>query len=689
MNNRIDPQGAHRRDIDGLRAVAILGVLGYHASSGGLRGGFVGVDIFFVLSGYLISRIIFGGLRHSSFSFVDFYARRIKRIFPALLVVLAAVSLFGWFALLTDEYEMLGKHVAAGAAFVANFVLWRETGYFDPAADLKPLLHLWSLGIEEQFYLFWPLLLCLLAWRRIKPLPVVIAITIVSFALNVAWVGAHEARAFYSPITRLWELSLGGALSCVEVTGSEGYQRWSAWVDRGGGRWLSVLGLSLLLLSLVLLSNTQLFPGWRAALPTVGTLLLIAAGPKPFINRAMLGHPIMVFVGLISYPLYLWHWPLLSFQRVLAGGEISGGTVIVTMALAVLLAWLTWRFIERPIRSSRLRLQPSLTLLSGVTLAGIVGYLSFVQVLEPRSARFGLDKIVSASSLLAFPGPNLRVLSKNDSSNIEPVREQGKGNHAVLFLGDSFVEQYYPRIDWLLSNYPLQTRHVIFSTCGGCPPLPHVREKHHPYCDGLIERGIALAHSPEVDTVVVAADWISYFIGPPVPEKNEYYYDDGTAHGDIEHEFGTPASERTFAALEAMIRDFVEAGRRVYLVLPHPTGIEFQPRSLIQRGLTDLSFRITVPNIATSTIVAQMQPVVDRLRQIAARTGAEIIDPVPSLCHDGTCSVVTAAGEPLYRDFAHLNPEFVRQSVGYLDGLLMLQGPRVAAEPLRSVATSE
>jgi len=674
-----DFHSAHRRDIDGLRAVAILSVLGYHANSNWLPGGFVGVDIFFVLSGYLISGIIFNGLQQSRFSFADFYARRIKRIFPALLLVLVAVCLFGWFALFTDEYRMLGAHLAAGAGFVSNIVLWREAGYFDPAADLKPLLHLWSLGIEEQFYLFWPPLLYLLWLRRIKPLPVIIAITIGSFALNAYWVSAHEVRTFYLPATRLWELSLGGALACIHVNDRDAYARWSARLGVAGARLMAASGLALLIVSVCLLSKHQLFPGWRATLPTIGTLLLIAAGPRTWINRNLLGNPLMVFVGLISYPLYLWHWPLLSFQRIVTGAELSTTTLLTTMALAVALAWLTYRFIERPIRTSRFRLQPSLALASGATLVGIVGYLGFAQIIQPRSSQYGLEQIIGASAQFAFPGPHLRVLPALGPSGNPPVRMQGISPQTVLFLGDSEVEQYYPRIDWLLSNHPSQTKSVIYSSNGGCPPLPFVHENHLPECNGLIERGIALARSPNVDTVVLAADWMGYFNGPSVPEIFDYYYDDGTIRGDIEHTLGSEASDRAFAALESMIEGFIREGKRVYIVLPMPTGPIFRPRSMIPRSLTNLSFRVSVPDIRTTAVVSHMHPVVERLVQIAARTGALVVDPVAALCRDSVCPVLTADGEPVYRDGGHLNPQYVRQNVGFLDDLVRSKGTRLAS----------
>ena len=206
---------AYRPDIDGLRAFAVLAVVIFHAFPGALKGGFIGVDIFFVISGYLISGIILRDLREGVFTFRHFYARRIRRIFPALTVVLASAMLFGYLALLPDEYESLGRHVCGGAAFVANLVLWGEAGYFDAAARAKPLLHLWSLGIEEQFYIFFPLLLWCCAKRHLRPAAVILFLGFLSFCDNLYVRGIDSTQLFYSPLTRVWELLAGAALIAV------------------------------------------------------------------------------------------------------------------------------------------------------------------------------------------------------------------------------------------------------------------------------------------------------------------------------------------------------------------------------------------------------------------------------------------------------------------------------------------
>ena len=204
---------AYRADIDGLRALAVLSVVIFHAFPARVPGGFVGVDIFFVISGYLISGIIFSEIANDSFSISRFYERRIRRIFPALLVILVACIAAGWFVMLADEYTQLGKHVWAGTGFVLNFILWGESGYFDNVIDTKPLLHLWSLGVEEQFYIFWPLILGF-AWKnRINFKSLIVVICFLSFALNMYQTSKDMTAAFYSPLTRFWELLIGALVA--------------------------------------------------------------------------------------------------------------------------------------------------------------------------------------------------------------------------------------------------------------------------------------------------------------------------------------------------------------------------------------------------------------------------------------------------------------------------------------------
>ncbi len=358
---------AYRRDIDGLRAIAVLSVVAFHAFPTWLRGGFIGVDIFFIISGYLISSILLKGLETGTFSFKTFYARRIKRIFPALLTVMAACLAFGWIALFPDEYKQLGKHVFGGAGFVSNLLLWNEVGYFDRAAETKPLLHLWSLGIEEQFYIFWPVIL-LLAWKRRMKLALLTAVLAgASFLLNVAGVTHRASATFYSPASRAWELLFGALLA--------GHLLKPGQANAAPRHWQSVLGLALLAIGMVFVTRERHFPGWLALLPTLGALLLIGAGPQAWVNRTLLSNRLMVWFGLISYPLYLWHWPLLSFAQIIESKTPSDAIRAGAIALAVLLAWITYRFIERPLRFGAGRARVAGLACAMVAVAAIGGFL--------------------------------------------------------------------------------------------------------------------------------------------------------------------------------------------------------------------------------------------------------------------------------------------------------------------------
>ena len=335
----------YRADIDGLRALAVLSVVVFHAFPTRLSGGFIGVDIFFVISGFLISTIIFNHLGNDSFSYLEFYERRIRRIFPALVTVLLACLGLGWFGLLAGEYQQVGKHTLGGIGFISNLMLWSEAGYdyFNTASESKPLLHLWSLAIEEQFYIIWPFLLVLIWKRRWNFIGVASSIALASFSFNVLSFPDHAQAAFYSPLSRFWELMIGGLLAYALMHKADLMAR-HANVQ-------SVLGMALVVAGLVFINDERMFPGWWALFPTLGAALLISAGPQAWLNQTVLSNPIAVWFGKISYPLYLWHWPLLSLAMLWNNEETPAGLVRLGLVLlAIALAWLTYKFIELPIR---------------------------------------------------------------------------------------------------------------------------------------------------------------------------------------------------------------------------------------------------------------------------------------------------------------------------------------------------
>lgn len=324
------PSPAYRPDIDGLRAIAVLLVVAFHYFEGRLGGGFVGVDVFFVISGFLISGIILDAVASRRFSVAQFYGARVRRIFPALAVVLAAVLVAGWVLLLPSEYIAVGRHTVAGAGFLANIAAWREASYFDTAAGTKPLLHLWSLGVEEQFYVCWPLFLIGLSRLSDRARGFALTVCAASLCWSVWLTGTDQAGAFYSPLARVWELAAGGGLAAW-LRQREKSESPLAWV-------MSLAGLAAILGSAVWLGPASRFPGANALWPVGGAALVIAAGPASWVNRRLLGHPTLATIGLISYPLYLWHWPVLVFVRVVTAVEPSVAVRCALIALSAALA---------------------------------------------------------------------------------------------------------------------------------------------------------------------------------------------------------------------------------------------------------------------------------------------------------------------------------------------------------------
>lgn len=364
----------YRADIDGLRAIAALSVIAVHTDL--VSGGFVGVDVFFVISGYLISGIILRAIRAGRFSLVEFYARRAKRILPALIAMLLTSCALAWLILSGNEYRLFGRDVLEGAAFILNLAPW-----FHADSDLtkSPLGHLWSLGVEEQFYFLWPVLLLWGARSRGRQLTMMLAVIAVSFAINIHIAPQGHLEAYLPPWTRLWELAFGGVL--VHSQMAESWRpAWLrslacaprlAWLARYRQHMQSILGALLIGVSCAALDDPMTFPGWRALAPTVGCVLLIAAGPQGVINRYVLSSSPLVLIGLISYPLYLWHAVLLEFRLVL--WPASPPITAAVIALAFVLSVLTYRYVEAPFRSSNRLLPTAAGLYAALLACALVG----------------------------------------------------------------------------------------------------------------------------------------------------------------------------------------------------------------------------------------------------------------------------------------------------------------------------
>ncbi len=481
----------YRSDIYGLRAFAVTSVVIFHAFPNLIPGGFVGVDIFFVISGFLISGIIFREIESSSFSFADFYARRIKRIFPALITVLASSYVFGWFFLFSDDFRRLGTHIFRATLFLSNLLLMREAGYFDNAAETKPLLHLWSLAIEEQFYLAWPLIVWVF-WR-IKALrfPLIALLTLSSFSWNIYQSQVDLTRDFYSPLTRFWELSAGAWLALYTMR----HPQSNRWADA-----ISFSALALLLVAAYVIDSQRAFPGAWALLPVLAAVLLIYAGPNAWCNKFIFSNQIMVWIGAISYPLYLWHWPVLAFARIIEGTTPAVVTRFCAVLLSVALAWATFVWLEKPIRfawKSALKIPVLIAVLAvlsylGASVKNSAGYPSrpiMQSHVASNQGEVGHEAFHAYYAEHFFPCADERVQATSEKwgNLVRCFQTKVKVPIDLVMIGDSHAEHLligmshaFPKLNiavYLRSDLPfvnsLQYKE-IFESVGSDPRIKYV-----------------------------------------------------------------------------------------------------------------------------------------------------------------------------------------------------------------------
>jgi peptidoglycan/LPS O-acetylase OafA/YrhL len=649
MDSRKHPDEAEsgrrfRPDIEGLRAVAIVAVLLCHAGVPFLAGGYVGVDVFFVISGFLISTIVFEGVLDGRFSYLDFYRRRIRRIFPALILILLACLLFASTFAFPKDARLIGEHVIGGVGFASNFVLWNESGYFDWGAELKPLLHLWSLSVEEQYYIFWPVLAAFLLKRGRWFIWVTLLLFVGSFVANIVLVRVDPTAAFYLPVTRMWELLIGSGLAYVTLRRGSlptflapmpaGHA-----IDvnvvaqrRGLEQILSIAGGALLLAAVLVITREAAFPGWWALLPTLGACLVIAAGPRGWVNRVVLSNRAAVFVGKISYPLYLWHWPLLVFPTIVAG-HLSRSTRMTAVALAFVLAWLTYEYVEKPIRFGR-KVPRVPTVLAGamVGLALCGGLLiasdGWVQRLPPE-----VRTIATAGFKFEHDGPGQPAhhcllspdegVASYDASCTAPATA---GAPRVWLWGDSHSDSLYPGLYALSEGgrrFALSQR-----SASACPPVIGYEAAKRPHCRAVNDDNLREIVQVRPDTVLLAANWTYY---------------DGASSEKLDPE----ALTRTAALLRA-------AGvGRVVIIGQLPRWLVSQPTALLTqwRETGQLPTRNDIQlNPASWTA--------DRaIGNAASAAGVHFVSPMSRLC-DATGCVLTVVADgktyPVAWDDAHL-----------------------------------
>ena len=625
----------YRPDIDGLRAIAVLSVVIYHAFPDILKAGFIGVDIFFVISGYLISSIIFENIDRGSFSFAQFYGRRIKRIFPALTLVLLSCLVFGWFGLLGDEYKQLGKHAAAGAGFVSNFYFWQEVGYFNNAAETKPLLHLWSLAIEEQFYIVWPLLVWV-TWRR-KTLFLVLFTTLLlgSFAYNVYLVRPDPTATFYSPATRIWELLTGVLLAYFSTQAKQNTAATSEiWqTSQAMRQFASALGVLLLAFGLYKIDRGRPFPGTWALFPVLGSFLLIFAGPTAWFNRFVLSNRLLVWVGLISFPLYLWHWPILSFMRIIESEAPSAYFRNLAVVLSVLLAWMTYYFVEKPIRSGGKSGFKIVVLASLVTALGVTGLVIYQNNGIPSRPAARADG-VNVWDNYAFAGTCKLVTQAPEHDDWCNMGNASDKAPTTLLIGDSVGNNFAPMLnDFAAAN---ADSGFVFRQMGRglCHGLPEIGYDN---CKAMLAATDAyIVKMPSIHTIIMAANWPLYYDG----------FEMGTA--------GKVTNTQFKVAFEARVKHYQGMGKRVIVFLTPPTGVS--PRACVVRPIR-LPDRMADKS---NCVMARKDAVTNDgqyrryFADVLAQKGIATFDPFKYMCDDKTCKV-TDGTQIYYLDHEHFS----------------------------------
>jgi peptidoglycan/LPS O-acetylase OafA/YrhL len=647
----------YRPDIDGLRAVAVLAVILFHAGVPALGGGYVGVDVFFVISGYLITGILLRSLQAGRHTIAGFYERRIRRIFPALFVVIAASAVAACALLLADELSNFGHSVLATSLFFANYHFMADTGYFAAPAATKPLLHMWSLAVEEQFYVVFPLLVAAvwkLARRHLLSVVITLALASLAYAL---WLMRHSPdQAFYSAPARAWEL-LAGAV--VAIAMHQGLRPAGAALATP----LAALALLGVLAPIVLYTEATPFPGLAALAPVLGTACLIYAMATPGnpVARLLACQP-MRFVGLISYSLYLWHWPIFVFYKAWRVAPVGALESALLVAATFAAAIASWRWVERPFRGHAAGPTPATpqrrvlgTGLTTMALSAAVGGALLLSKGWPQRFEPEVGLILQAG--LDEPRLPLCAVEPDDAGPTRGRCTLGTPGVAQSFAlwGDSHAEALAPAVEAAALQAGVGG---VISVRGGCPPLVGVRQMREGFrdCADRAERFLReLAGMPEVKTVLIAARWSLYAEG--VRFRGEaghvvYIADEPAA---------TPSLAGNAQVFERGLRRTVQRlramGRTVVFVTQVPEAEYHVPRAMARLhhlGRTDAG-----PDLAPLRTHYEARRAIVERQLRTFEPALDVVRVENMLCPGGRCTVARE-GLPIYRDSNHLTGTHAR-----------------------------
>ncbi|MGW1442078.1 acyltransferase family protein [Serratia rhizosphaerae] len=603
----------YRADIDGLRALAVLPVIAYHMGFPGIPGGFTGVDIFFVISGYLISGIIFQEYIKGDFSYVDFYKRRSLRILPPLFVVLLVTLVIGYHILLPVQVAELGKSALATTLFSSNFFFFSQTGYFDGPAELKPLLHTWSLAVEEQFYILFPIILfTALKFFRNRTTMMIVLIIIGSFMLSLLGLKFQPSMTFYMLPTRAWELALGALLA---VGGLEQ----AAFLKKSATRHaLSLLGLALIVFGFLWLDTTKKFPSYNALYPCVGAFLIIISGRDAIINKILAIKPI-VYIGMISYCLYLWHWPIIVYTNILFDGALWQKSLLVlssTFILAIASRYLIeipFRYKLKNVPSKRIVTASAASVVLAASLTSIIGYWQY----DNGSFSDNSLKIADYINYRTTDEYNYQYrfgecfingeVGATGNYNKEHCLKLSDTKKNVVLIGDSHGAHLWRAISLAAG----ENVNLMQATASGCKPV--TEQKFSNRCTAIMDYVYKdLIINNKIDGVIVSARW---------------------------NEHDKPALINTINYLKQHTKNFYILGPTVEYKGPLPELLAYQENG--------------DPALASRSVVKSRKLMDSELKALSTSMKTNYISVYDLICPGDRCLEMTTSGQPAAFDYGH------------------------------------
>jgi peptidoglycan/LPS O-acetylase OafA/YrhL len=651
MNLGVLSEG-YRKDIDGLRGLAVLAVLIYHLAPSGLRAGYLGVDIFFVISGYLISGIIIRDLYTNKFSFVNFYLSRIRRIFPSLLTILLFVIFVSCIILYPLELKSISKHIIFSALNLSNIIFWSESGYFDIDAKFKPLLHLWSLGVEEQFYLLFPLLLFILYkifYNTFKKI-IIISIIIFLISLSLYIYYGESSSGFYLPFSRLWEL-MGGVVLCLFCKTNTNITLLQK--HKTIHNYCSFISFIVIIIFILLNPEKNKHTHLYNVVIVLATMTLIWSGKNSFLNKKIFSNKPIRFLGLISYPLYLWHWPLISFYYIgYHGSRLTTIYRLSLIILSIILSYITYNYIEKPIRFNKnCRIIKHIGIISTMFIIIIISYYIYSNNGLPNR-QIALNDLQQNFEYLAYSEPkkhddicyqyiaskNFDVLANilyNIKSSFYCRYTDAGGDTTIAIVGDSHALHAFEGLSRLNARKGINT--IEFSRPGTLRPILGLEDHMPPeYREEWIESTNLIYNFINNDPTITKVFIISRNIG--------YITGDLLAGGSFTDYMIT--EEQFKSSLQSTIDTLTLHNKKVYILTEIP---ELKQSFMFYKKRPFFDNIEFIPPKKKSVIQRQ-QIALDLLYQLQNVT---IINSIDIFCPDEFCKLYSKEGIPLYMDDNH------------------------------------